>query len=112
MHAIAIRELRNNPASLTQSLENNEYVFITKHGKPIGVAVPLTDENLRIGLTQATALQAWRNGDISLGKLAELIQMDKRELRHLLALLRLPVIDYAADELDAEIAWLTQAAAS
>ena len=108
MHSIAIRELRNNPASLTHSLEQNEYVFITKHGKPIGVAVPLTDENLCIGLTKATALQAWRNGDISLGKMAELLKMDKRDLRHLLSLMNLPMIDYPADEVSAEIDFLLQ----
>ncbi|MGB3919353.1 UPF0175 family protein [Thiothrix litoralis] len=109
MHAIAIRELRNNPASLTRSLEQNEYVFITKHGKPIGVAIPLTDENLQIGLTKATALQAWRNGDISLGKMAELVHMEKRELRHVLSSMGLPMIDYPADEVSAEIDFLLQA---
>ncbi|WGZ92438.1 MAG: UPF0175 family protein [Candidatus Thiothrix putei] len=108
MHAIAIRELRNNPSSLTHALEQNEYIFITKHGKPIGVAVPLTDENLQIGLIKATALQAWRNGDISLGKMAELLQMDKRELRHVLSSMGLPMIDYPADEVSAEADFLLQ----
>ena len=109
MHAIAIRELRNNPSSLTHSLEQNEYVFITKHGKPIGVAVPLTDENLQIGLTRATALQAWRNGDISLGKMAELLAMDKQELRSLLSGMGLPIIDYPIDEAEVEADFLLQA---
>lgn len=108
MHAIAIRELRNNPANLTRSLEQDEYVFITKRGKPIGVAVPLNDENLQIGLTKATALQAWRNGDISLGKMAELVQMDKHELRRLLSDMGLPIIDYPVEELEAEVEWLLQ----
>lgn len=108
MHAIAIRELRSNPASLTRSLEQDEYVFITKRGKPIGVAVPLTDENLQIGLTKATALQAWRNGDISLGKMAELLKMDKHELRHILSGMGLPIIDYPVDEVSAEADFLLQ----
>ncbi len=108
MHAIAIRELRNNPSGLTHSLERNEYVFITKHGKPIGVAVPLTDENLSIGLSKAVALQAWRNGDISLGKMAELLGMDKYELRKVLSDMRLPIIDYSAEEAEAEADFLLQ----
>ena len=98
MQSIAIRELRNNPANLTHSLEQNEYVFITKHGKPIGVAVPLSNESLSFGLTRATALQAWRNGDISLGKMAELLEMDKEELRKILADMKLPIIDYDVQE--------------
>ena len=98
MQSIAIRELRNNPSNLTHSLEQNEYVFITKHGKPIGVAVPLNNENLSFGLTRATALQAWRNGDISLGKMAELLDMNKQELRSILAKMNLPVIDTDVQE--------------
>lgn len=106
MYSIAIKQLHNNSASLSRSLERNEYVFITRHGKPIGVAIPLTDENLRIGLTRATALQAWRNGDISLGKMAELLQMDKQSLRHLLSTMDLPMVDYSADEASAEADFL------
>ncbi len=111
MHSIAIRELRNNPASLTHCLERNEYVFITKHGKPIGVALPLTDENLSIGLAKAAALQAWRNGDISLGKMAELLEMPKDELRQLLARMNLPVLDYPVDEVADEVDFLLGKAA-
>ncbi len=98
MRAIAIRELRNNPSALTRSLERDEYVFVTKHGKPIGVAVPLTNDNLRFGLTRATALQAWKQGDISLGKMAELLGMEKALLRKTLADMGLAVLAGATDE--------------
>jgi antitoxin (DNA-binding transcriptional repressor) of toxin-antitoxin stability system len=98
MTSIAIRELRNSPSKLTHSLEQGEYVFITKHGKPIGVAVPLSNDNLRFGLTRATALQAWKQGDLSLGKMAELIGINKTELRETLADMNLPVINQDVDE--------------
>ena len=102
MYSIAIRELRNNPANLTQALKENNYVFITKHGKPIGVTIPLTDENLNFGLTRATALQAWRNGDISLGKMAEMLQMEKSELRKILSDMHLPIINTSKQEAQQE----------
>jgi antitoxin (DNA-binding transcriptional repressor) of toxin-antitoxin stability system len=98
MQAVAVKDLRNHPSHLTGPLERNEHVVITRHGKPIGVAVPLNDENLSIGLARATALQAWRAGEISLGKMAELVQMDKNELRALVAGLELPIIDGGVDE--------------
>lgn len=98
MNSIAIRELRNSPSNLTRSLEQDEYVFITKHGKPIGVAVPLSNDNLRFGLTRATALQAWKQGELSLGKMAELLQIDKAELRETLAAMHLPVINESVDD--------------
>jgi prevent-host-death family protein len=108
MNSIAIRELRNSPSHLTHSLEQDEYVFITKHGKPIGVAIPLSDDNLRIGLTRATALQAWKQGDISLGKMAELLQMDKAQLRETLSSMNLSVLTESADDAVAEAQQLSQ----
>lgn len=98
MNSIAIRELRNSPSNLTRSLEQDEYVFITKHGKPIGVAVPLSNDNLRFGLTRATALQAWKQGDLSLGKMAELLETDKAELRETLSAMHLSVINESVDD--------------
>lgn len=98
MNSIAIRELRNSPSNLTRSLEQDEYVFITKHGKPIGVAVPLSNDNLRFGLTRATVLQAWKQGELSLGKMAELLQTDKTELRETLSAMHLPVINESVDD--------------
>jgi len=98
MASIAIRELRNSPSNLTRSLEQDEYVFITKHGKPIGVAVPLSNDNLRFGLTRATALQAWKQGDLSLGKMAELLETSKAELRETLADMNLPILNEGVDE--------------
>lgn len=102
MTSIAIRELRNNPSNLTRSLEQDEYIFITKNGKPIGVAIPLSNDNLRFGLTRATALQAWKQGDISLGKMAELLETDKTRLRETLSAMHLPVMDETVDEAVAE----------
>ena len=98
MNSIAIRELRNNPSRLTRSLEKDDYVFITKHGKPIGVAVPLNNDNLRFGLTGATALQAWKQGDISLGKMAELLGMNKVDLRQTLSSMGLAVLNESPEE--------------
>ncbi len=108
MHSIAIRELRNNPSNLTRSLEEDRYVFITKHGKPIGVAIPLNDDNLRFGLTRATALQAWKKGDISLGKMAEILQMDKSVLREVLADMNLLTLDTEVSDAISEATLLLQ----
>ena len=41
MESVSIRDLKNNPATMTGHLEKGEPVFVTKHGKPIGVTLPL-----------------------------------------------------------------------
>lgn len=44
-------------------------------------------------LLHSSELQAWRNGDISLGKMAELLGVRKQDLREHLADLKHPIID-------------------
>ena len=48
-------------------------------------------------------LRSWRNGDVSLGKAAELLQMDKNELRRFLSNMGLALIDYPVEEVAAEV---------
>jgi len=60
--------------------------------------VPLSNDNLRFGLTRATALQAWKQGELSLGKMAELLEISKDELRKILADMNIPVINQDIDE--------------
>jgi hypothetical protein len=35
MQSMAIRDFQNNPSKLTKYLENDELVFVTKHGKQL-----------------------------------------------------------------------------
>ena len=43
MQTIGIKYLQTNPATLTKALEAHEYTVITKHSKPIGLAVSFDD---------------------------------------------------------------------
>jgi len=104
MQTVAIRELKNNPSNMTRYLENNESVFITKHSKPIGITIPLNDDTLSIGVKNLVALDQYRNGLISLGKMAELLQISKREAMSLVDRLGIDWIDYDQAELSAQLA--------
>jgi predicted HTH domain antitoxin len=53
---------------------------------------------LSLGSTHSTTLQAWEDGDISLGKMAELLGVDKNELRGVLSDMNLPIINTDAQE--------------
>ena len=45
MLTIGIKELKNNPSILTKGVEDrDEYLFISKRGKPIAVAMSLNNE--------------------------------------------------------------------
>ena len=103
MKTVAIRDLKNNPSNLTKHLENNEAVFITKHSKPIGITLPLNDDTLSMGLKKAVAIDQYKNGLISLGKMAEFLDISKLEAISLVHTLGIDWLDYKDDELDEQI---------
>ena len=103
MKTVAIRDLKNNPSNMTKYLQNNETVFITKHSKPIGVTIPLNDDTLSLGLKKTVAIEQYKNGLISLGKMAEFLEISKKEARSLVNTLGIDWLDYSKEELDGEV---------
>ena len=103
MKSVAIRDLKNNPSSMTKYLDNKESVFVTRHNKPIGVTIPLNDDTLSIGIKKLLVLEQYKNGTISLGKLAELLEISKVEAMSLLNSLNIDFLDIDEKELEEEI---------
>ena len=103
MQSVAIRDLKNNPSNMTKYLENNESVFITKHNRPIGITIPLNDDTLSIGLKKVVAIEQYKEGMISLGKMAEFLEISKKEAMHLLNRLGIDWLEYEKDDLDTQI---------
>ncbi len=102
MQSMAIRDFQNNPSKLTKYLENDELVFVTKHGKPIGITIPLDDDSLSIGVKKAVALQLYKSESISMGKMAQMMGISKQEAKRLLNDLKIEWIEYTKDELEKE----------
>ena len=103
MQSVAIRDLKNNPSNMTKYLENNEFVFITKHSKPIGITLPLNDDTLSIGVKKLVALEQYKTGIISLGKMASLLDINKKEALQLLHTLQIDWLEYDEEELDTQV---------
>ena len=103
MQSVAIRDLKNNPSNMTKYLENNESVFITKHSKPIGITIPLNDDTLSIGLKKVVAIEQYKEGMISLGKMAEFLEISKKEAMHLLNRLGIDWLAYEKEEMDEQM---------
>lgn len=103
MQTIAIRDLKINPSNMTKYLEKNESVFITKHSKPIGITLPLNDDTLSLGLKNVVAIEQYKNGLISLGKMAEFLEISKKEAMSLVNRLSIDWLDYDEEELDNQL---------
>ena len=88
---------------MTKYLENNESVFITKHSRPIGITLPLNDDTLSIGIKNLVAIEQYKNGSISLGKMAEFLEISKQEAMSLVNRLGIDWLDYDQEELDTQL---------
>ncbi len=84
MQTVSIRDLKNNPSSMAKHLDAGDSVFVTKHGKLIGITLPLNDDVFSIGVKKSVAVQLYKVGLISLGKMAEILEINKREAMTLL----------------------------
>ena len=107
MHTVAIRDLKNNPSSMTKYLDEGSSVFVTKHGKPIGITLPLNDDVFSIGVKKSVAVELYKMEVISLGKMAEILEMSKQEAMSLLDSLNLVWMDDNKKNIEDEIKkWL------
>jgi len=88
---------------MTKHLEQGESVFVTKHGKPLGITIPFSEEMLAMGMLKAVALEQYKQGLISVGKMAELMGMNKPKAMKLLNDLQIDWLDYTEDELDVQM---------
>jgi len=84
MQSLSIRDLKNNPSNMTKHLENGESVFVTKHGKPVGITLPLNNDIFSLGVKKAVAVELYKMDVISLGKMAEILEIKKQEAMSLL----------------------------
>ncbi|SFV65738.1 hypothetical protein MNB_SV-12-242 [hydrothermal vent metagenome] len=98
MQTVGIRDLQINPAIFTKSLENNEFVMITKRGKPLGVATSFEDDILRHGFLESLVLMAFERGNISFSQLSRSLKLTKTETMKLLATLDIPITDYKLED--------------
>lgn len=98
MNIIGIKELQTNPGKLSQSFGNDEYLLITRRGKPVGVALPFSSGLMEHGLQPWMALKAFENGDLSLGQLAESLGKNKADTMEMLGQLKIPVASYDLQE--------------
>ena len=103
MQTFSIRDLREKSGQLSREAEAGRMSLITKRGEPILVALPFNDAVLGKGIQVALAEYLFKEGIISLGKAAKVAGMPYVLFMEHLSRAGIPVVDYPAEELDAEL---------
>ena len=87
MEAFAVRDLREHTGELVRNAENGEYSVVSKHGKPLFVAMPFNDALLKAGVSVALADKLVLKAELSVAAGAKLAGLPyARYLQHLGAL--------------------------
>jgi prevent-host-death family protein len=111
MEAFAVRDLREHTGDLVRNAERGDYSVVSKHGKPLFVALPFNDALLASGVSVALADKLVLQAELSVAAGAKLAGMPyARYLQHL-GTLGYSMLDDAAD-MTAELATLQQHLAS
>jgi prevent-host-death family protein len=104
MDAFTVRDLRERTGELIRDAEAGKLSVVTKHGKPVFVAVPLDDQLLEEGLRVALAVKLFEEEVLSLAKAARFAEMPIEAFLEHLHKGGVAVVRYPAQELDAELA--------
>jgi len=94
MNSLGIKDLQTNPANLTRALDAHEYTLITKHSKPIGIALSFDDEILSSGLKTALLFDAYESSAISLGQFCNALTISKKQAMKMISLMNIDIVDY------------------
>ncbi len=104
MEAFAVRDLREHTGELVRNAERGAVSVVSKHGKPLFIAMPFTEALLQSGVNVALADKMVQSGELSTSAGAKLAGMPyARYLQHL-GSLGLSMIE--AEDLESELGTL------
>jgi hypothetical protein len=93
MTTIGIKELKDNPAILTRTLEGHDVSLLTKRGHPIGIALPWDDAMFENGYRQTVLIDGYKEGSLSLSQLARALEMTTEDALEMVGKLGISMID-------------------
>ena len=103
MESFTIRDLRERTGELVRACEQDRLSLLTKHGRPLGIIVPMDETLLKQGVATALAVQLFKEHTLSLGLAAKVAGMTLEEFMDYLGSIGVPVIDYDEDDLAREL---------
>ena len=106
MQSFSIRDLRERSGALSQEAEQGNLSVVTRHGHPLFISLPFSDELLSQGVHVVLATRLFKESDISLGKAAKMAKMSLAEFTEYASRLGLSVVDFSENELDQEMSYL------
>ncbi len=103
MDTFTVRDLREHTGQLIHDAEAGKLSLITKHGRPVFLAVPFSEDLLELGLRVALAIKLYQESTITLEKAVKLAGVSMEAFIEKLGSLGIPVVSYTVAELHREL---------
>lgn len=104
MQTFTIRELRERSGELSREAEEGRLALVTRHGRPLFVSVPFTDDLLEAGVHTTLAVSLFKSGELTSARAARLARMNLPQFLAHLSAQGVPVVDHDPAELEQELA--------
>lgn len=104
MQTFTIRELRERSGDLSREAEEGRLALVTRHGQPLFVSVPFTDELLLQGVHVVLAVNLYKMGELTSARAAKIANMGLPQFLAHLSAQGIDVVDHDPDELRHELA--------
>ena len=97
------RDLRNRAGGVLRQAEQGGMSLITKHGRPMALAIPFDGALLEQGVHRRLAVRLFAERAVTLAQAARIAGMTAEEVLGQLQLSGLDAVDYPSDEVQGEL---------
>lgn len=104
MQTFSIRELRERSGELSREAEEGRLALVTRHGHPLFVSVPFTDELIQAGVHTALAVGLFKGGELTGARAARLARMSLSQFYAHVSGQGIAVVDHDPAQLEQELA--------
>lgn len=104
MQTFSIRELRERSGDLSREAEEGRLSLVTRHGQPLFVSVPFSEELLQAGVHTALAVNLFKSGDLTPSRAAKLARMSLQQFLEYVSARGISVVTHEPDDLAQELA--------
>ena len=103
METYTVRDLRDRTGELIHGAEAGHLAVVTKHGRPVFVALPFDEQLLAQGVHVSLAVKLFDERALSQGQAAKMAGLSLSEFFTACAARRVPVVRYGIDEIQKEL---------
>jgi prevent-host-death family protein len=103
MDIFTIRDLRERTGDLVRDAKAGRLSVVTKHSRPLFVAVPFDEALIKQGVNVSLAATLYNEGVLTLTRAARLAQLSVEAFIEKLGAMGVTVVDYSAEELEHEL---------